>query len=78
MAAVTSFLSSEGIKVPKQSMQSQLTILAQFNVSSSIDILKCIGKFCVKSRQYGDLAVNAFKEYLAALTFSKMFSLGAG
>jgi len=78
LSAVTTFLASEGVQTPTASIQAQQSYLNQFNVYSNPEILKHIGKFCLKSKQFSDLAVYALKEYLTLLTYSKMFTFAAG
>ena len=59
-------------------MAQTLGRLTKFHVHSSPDVLKHLGRFCLKSGKYADLATFALREYLIAMTHSKMFSLAAG
>ena len=64
--------------MPDPSVQIRKRRLDQFHVLSSPDVLKYIGKMCLKAGRYADLALFAFKEYLQLTTYSKMFTLAAG
>ena len=79
ISTVASFLQNEGIiTVKKPTLQVQQRRLTQFHVHSNPDVLKYIGKFCLKSGRYADLAINALHEYLLHMTYSKMFTMAAG
>lgn len=47
-------------------------------MQSCPEVLRLIGKFCLKANKYANLALLVLKEYLVMVTYSKMFSLGAG
>lgn len=77
--AIASFLASEGLTVPKaQNPRQRMDRLTQFSVQSCPEVLRLIGKFCLQTGKYANLALLTLKEYLVMLTYSKMFSLGAG
>lgn len=76
MAAISAFLESEG--KPLSWQLSDLTSLARFHVHSGPGVLRTLGKMCLKSAKYADLAVIILKEYLVAVTYQKMFTLSAG
>ena len=78
LSAVANYLQPEAASQTNTASHKLLARLAKFHVHSSPDILKHIGKFCIKSGKYADLAIYALREYLIAMTHSKMFSLAAG
>ena len=73
MSAIDCYLESERTSVSIQEQnptQAQLqNRLSKFHIYSSPDLLKNIGKFCLKTGKYADLALLAFKEQLVLVTY---------
>jgi len=78
VSAIVSFLTTEGISVAHPNLKTMMNRLAQFQVHSRPDLLRNIGKTCLKAGIFADLGILAFKECLVMVTYQKMFSLGAG
>jgi len=80
VAAIVSFIESEGIhqNTPQPSLAQLKQRISKFHVHSRPELLKNIGKFCLKMGKFADLAILALKEQLVLVTYQKMFTLAAG
>ena len=74
MSAIDCYLDSERTIPSNQNVQQPTQAqlqnrLSKFHIFSSSDLLKNIGKFCLKAGKYADLALLAFKEQLVLVTY---------